>query len=83
MGQKANIIFIVAGLALFVLAPGLASGFLQFGVKWDENYSFDKCNVFKVEFYAKNNELVRTVNYKTYYQSAGDNFVVKTIAEGV
>jgi GLPGLI family protein len=46
------------------------------GVKWDESYSFDKCNVLKIEFYAKNNELMKTVNYKTYYQSSGENFDV-------
>ena len=52
------------------------------GVKWDESYSFDKSNVFKVEFYAKNNELMRTMNCKTYYQSVGDNFVVKMGNDG-
>jgi len=52
------------------------------GVKWDENYSFDKLNVFKVEFYAKNNELMRTMNCTSYYQSTGDNFVVKMGSDG-
>lgn len=47
------------------------------GVKWDESYSFDKCNVFKMEMYAKNNELMRTVQCKTYYQSSSDNFDVR------
>jgi hypothetical protein len=76
-------IFLMAVVLIFsALLPGTASAFLQFGVKWDENYSFDKCNVFKIEFYAKNNELMRTVNYKTYYQSNGNNFVTKMIAEG-
>ena len=76
-------ILIIAAILLFsALLPVAASAFLQFGVKWDENYSFDKCNVFKIEFYAKNNELMRTVNYKTYYQSNGNNFVTKMIAEG-
>jgi hypothetical protein len=51
------------------------------GVKWDESYSFDKCNSFQVEFYAKNNELMRTMKCKTYYQSAGDNFLVKMNTE--
>jgi hypothetical protein len=46
------------------------------GVKWDDTYTFDKYNVFKIEFYAKNNELMRTVDYKTYYQSNGDNFSI-------
>jgi len=51
------------------------------GVKWEPGYSFDKCNVFKMEAYARNNELMRTFNFKTYYQSGGENFVVKTIVE--
>ncbi len=51
------------------------------GVHWDESYSFDRCNVFQIEFYARNNELMRTQNYRTYYQSAGDNFVVKLVTE--
>lgn len=51
------------------------------GVKWEPVYSFDKCNVFKMEAYAKNNELMRTFNFKTHYQSGGDNFVVKTITQ--
>jgi len=52
------------------------------GVKWDESYSFDKCNAFKIEFYAKNNELMRTAQYKTYYQSDSENFLVKFVTEG-
>lgn len=51
------------------------------GVRWDESYSFDQCNVFQIEFYAKNNELMRTRQYKTHYQSDGSNFVVKLITE--
>lgn len=51
------------------------------GVKWDESYSFDLCNVFQIEFYAKNNELMRTRQYKTYYQSDGSNFVVKLVTD--
>ena len=43
-------------------------------VKWDESYTFDKCNVFKIEAYAKNNELMRTIDVRTYYQSGGENF---------
>lgn len=52
------------------------------GVKWDENYSFDKCNEFRMEFYAKNHELMRTMQYKTYYQSNSDNFLVKLVDDG-
>lgn len=51
-------------------------------VKWDESYSFDQCNEFRMEFYAKNQELMRTMQYKTYYQSGGDNFVVKLVNDG-
>ena len=51
------------------------------GVKWDESYSFDVCNVFQVEAYAKGNELMRTIHFKTYYQSAGNNFVTKLVTE--
>jgi hypothetical protein len=46
------------------------------GVEWDETYAFDKCNVMKIEFYAKGNELMRTLDYKTYYQSNGENFTI-------
>jgi len=46
------------------------------GVKWDETYTFDKCNVLKVEAYAKGNELMRTFDYKTHYQSNGENFSI-------
>jgi len=53
------------------------------GVKWDDTYTFDKCNVLKVEFYAKGNELMRTLDCKTWYQSNGDNFsIVSTNPKG-
>ncbi|MDO9154358.1 MAG: hypothetical protein Q7U47_11780 [Paludibacter sp.] len=51
------------------------------GVKWESTYHFDKCNVFKVDFYAKNNELMRTLNYRTYYQSEGGDFSVKLMSD--
>ncbi len=72
-----RIILVVAVLMFYAILPGAASAFLNFGVKWDDSYSFDKSNTFKIEFYAKNNELMRTMNLKTYYQSTGDNFVTK------
>jgi len=50
-------------------------------LKWDENYIFDKCNTFQMEFYAKNNELMITKQIKTYYQSNGGNFDVKFITD--
>ena len=52
------------------------------GVKWDDSYSFDMYNAFKIEFYAKNNELMRTMQYRTYYQSDGENFDVKYVTDG-
>lgn len=51
------------------------------GVKWEKVYIFDKSNAFKVDFYAKNNELMRSINYRTYFQSKGENFSVKMISE--
>ena len=51
-------------------------------VKWDESYSFDKCNAFKMEFFAKGNELMRTMQYKTFYQSGNENFLIKLVTEG-
>jgi hypothetical protein len=69
-------------LTIFAVIPSYSQLQLKApGVKWDQNYNFDKCNVFKIEFYAKNNELMRTGQYKTYYQSAGENFDVKLVAE--
>ncbi len=59
--------------ALFPISPP--------GVKWDKVYSFDKSNVFKMEFYAKNNELMRTMDLKTCYQSDGENFDVRFITD--
>jgi hypothetical protein len=73
-------------VALLTMFFVLVSTHAQFSlkapnVKWDPSYSFDKCNTFKMEAYAKNNELMRTFNFKTYYQSDGENFVVKSITE--
>ena len=53
----------------------------QSKVKWDENYSFDKCNNFKIEFYAKNNELMRTDICKTFYQSGGENMLFRWVTQ--
>ena len=77
--KKSVILF----LMMFAVIPTYAQLQLKApGVKWDEIYSFDKCNVFKIEFYAKNNELMRTGQYKTYYQSTGENFDVKLVTDG-
>jgi hypothetical protein len=78
---KFRIPLIVAALIVYTLFPGDASTFWQLkdiiGVKWDDVYGFDKSNVFKIEFYAKNKELMQTINLKTCYQSTGDNFVTR------
>lgn len=50
-------------------------------LKWDESYGFDKCNTFKMDIYAKNNELMGTKQVKTYYQTNGENFAVKFITD--
>jgi hypothetical protein len=75
------------GILLFVALFAVISANARFSmpppaVKWDESYTFDKCNIFKIEFYARNNELMRTANVKTYYQSSGSNFLVKYINGG-
>ncbi|MBK7173695.1 MAG: hypothetical protein IPH84_10790 [Bacteroidales bacterium] len=51
------------------------------GLTWEEVYNFDRCNVFALEFYAKNNELMKTRNIKTFYQSNGENFLVQYLSE--
>jgi GLPGLI family protein len=71
---------------LFIMMLAVNSTYAQLqlkapDVKWEQSYSFDKCNSFKIEFYAKNNELMRTGQYKTYYQSDGENFVVKLVTD--
>ena len=70
-----------ASMMLGLLSLQAQFSFKASSVKWDSSYSFDKCNVFQMEFYAKNNELMRTYQLKTYYQSAGENFDIKTITE--
>jgi len=74
--KKFTILFVVMISTLFSAAQ------IQLkapGVKWNETYTFDKCNVFKVEFFAKGNELRRTIDYKTFYQSNGENFSIISI----
>jgi hypothetical protein len=51
------------------------------GVTWEKVYTFDKCNLFALEVYAKKNELMRSMNIKTYYQSDGENFLVKMLVD--
>jgi hypothetical protein len=71
-------------LILLTLFAHLSYSQLQLkapGVKWNESYTFDQCNVFQVEAYAKNNELMRTMHFQTWYQSEGNNFVTKLVTE--
>lgn len=67
-------------LSIFLLLVAINAK-TQPKVKWDENYSFDKCNNFKIEFYAKNNELMRTDKCKTFYQSEGDNILFRSVTQ--
>jgi hypothetical protein len=76
--KKSLILFAVITVAI------ITTSFIPYNstnLKWENSYDFDKCNVFKIEFYAKGNELMRTADFKTYYQSAGENFVVKYITD--
>ena len=66
---------------IFALLLFAISAKTQPKVKWDENYSFDKCSSFKIEFYAKNNELMRTDNCKTFYQSSGENILYRSVTQ--
>jgi hypothetical protein len=69
---------------IFLLMAMVAGNMKQVaaqGIKWDESYSFDKCNYFQIEFYASGNELMRAVDYATGYQSGGDNFVLRTLSD--
>lgn len=69
-------------LILSVFAATIAFAQLKApGVKWDTSYAFDRFNSFQIEFYAKNNELMRTRMIKTYYQSDGDNFAVQFVSD--
>ncbi len=73
-------IFIVS-LILVLLTITISAQFKASGVKWDESYTFDLNNVTKIEFY-QNGKLMRTMTYRTCYQSDGDNFDVKYMPEG-
>jgi hypothetical protein len=75
-------ILILTILTVVLIILDSHSLILAQGVKWDESYSFDKCNNFQMEIYAKNNELMRSWKYQTCYQSKGENFVVRTITDG-
>jgi len=67
--------------ALMIISVNLSAQIKAPGVKWDENYTFDKCNNFQIEFYARGNELMRTVKYATNYQSNGENFITRALSD--
>lgn len=71
---------ILSLLSLFLMTASFAQ-IKAPGVKWDESYSFDRYNSFEIEFYAKNNELMRTQKIKTFFQTKGDNFAVQFISD--
>ncbi|NVO18452.1 MAG: hypothetical protein HXX13_02065 [Bacteroidetes bacterium] len=77
MKKNVFLIFCISILLLNFFNPQLKAQ----SVKWNPEYSFDKCNSFVIEFYAKNNELMKTKNIKTYYQLKGQDFLVKSISE--
>lgn len=77
---KKNLIIPILSIAIISMFS--KSLIIAQGVKYEESYTFDKCNNFQMEAYAKNNELMRTWKYKTCYQSGGENFAVRMIPEG-
>lgn len=80
--KKSKLVFLFfMSSALIGINNSFAQKITVPNVKWESVYTFDKCNVFKVDFYTKNNVLRQTLNYKTYYQSQGKNFSVKLVSE--
>jgi GLPGLI family protein len=75
--MKKAIILVMTMFAVILTSAQLMAPTLN----WDESYNFDKCNSFKMEIYAKNNELMGTKQVKTYYQSNGENFAVKFMTD--
>jgi hypothetical protein len=76
--KKTTILFLMIFTALMTSANFRVS---PAHVQWEQVYNFDKCNIFAIEFYAKNNELMRTQQLRTCYQSGGENFVVRILSE--
>lgn len=77
--MKKSVIILLSTLSFLMINAGPSRELPE--VKWDEVYRFDKCNVFAMEIYAKNNELMQTRNVRIYYQSTGENFDVKWMTE--
>jgi hypothetical protein len=77
--MKAQVLLFLATFSFLMTAASLPLN--PAGVTWEQVYSFDKSNVFVMEIYAKNNELMRTMKCITHYQSAGENFMVRMNTE--
>ena len=77
--MKKRVILILSTLAFLTAFSSLPLN--PAGVTWEQVYNFDKSNVFVMEVYAKNNELMRTMHCRTHYQSAGENFMVRMNTE--
>ena len=57
-------------LLTLVMLPGMVAAQLKApGVKWSDSYSFDHYNQMKIDFFAKGDELMRTFEYKTWYNA--------------
>ena len=74
--MRKRALFLLA--ALSILPAAAQFSFKPSGVKWEEKYAFDRCNTFKMEFYVSRTQLKKTVLFATYYQTAGDAFLVRS-----
>lgn len=69
--MKREILFVLAMLLIIgtngqILKPAW--------LNWEKKYTFDKYNVLRTENYSKKGELMLVGDYKTYYQSKGDDY---------
>lgn len=62
---------LLLSLILMMASARLSAQITAPGVNWQDSYSFERCNNLKIDFYAKNNELMRTLVYKIFYNSGG------------
>jgi hypothetical protein len=54
---------LLLGVTLFILFTAYSETPAPLpGPIWEQSHTFDKYNVFKIEFYAKNGELMKTVS---------------------
>lgn len=78
--MKKPVLLFLATFSIMLTSSNLALN--PPGLQWEEVYNFDRSNAFVMEFYAKNNELMRSVNIRTNYQSDGENFAVNMMVKG-